>query len=244
MPAVDAGVDHARDRACATGPAGRSARGAPSSPRVLPHEVAGVAAADAGRLHPAVGGEVGRAERDPLHARRGLRDLLHPGHARGGLEDRVDLHRTRQAGAGLELREQPVDVVDVLGARHLRHHDDVEAVADLRHERHQVVERPRRVERVDARPQLRRCRGRAVRATSTRPARAACLLAAGTASSRLPSRTSTSVARAGSFATIFAFDGSKKWIIREGRHGTSRSGSGAPTASGRKKSLGLRTSAG
>jgi hypothetical protein len=32
--------------------------------------------------------------------------------------------------------------------------------------------------------------------------------------------------------------------MRDGRHGTSRSGAGAPTASGRKKSLGLRTRSG
>ena len=48
----------------------------------------------------------------------------------------------------------------------------------------------------------------------------------------------------GTFATIFGFDGSKKWIIRDGRHGISRSGAGAPTASGRKKSLGERTAGG
>ncbi len=35
------------------------------------------------------------------------------------------------AGSGLELGEQPVDVVDVLGALHLGDHDDVEPVTDL-----------------------------------------------------------------------------------------------------------------
>ena len=45
----------------------------------------------------------------------------------------------------------------------------------------------------------------------------------------------------GSFATIFSFCGGKKWMTRLGRNGISRSGSGAPTASGLKKSLGLRT---
>ena len=38
---------------------------------------------------------------------------------------------------------------------------------------------------------------------------------------------------------IFGFDGSKKWIARLGRAGISRSGWGAPTASGAKKALGL-----
>ena len=44
----------------------------------------------------------------------------------------------------------------------------------------------------------------------------------------------------GSFATIFGFDGGKKWMTRDGRKGISRSGAGAPTARGRKKSLAER----
>ena len=148
-------------RSCsATGPAGtsraarRSARRRLVLRRVLAHQVAGVAAADAGRLHPAVGGEVGRAERDALHARAGAADLLDVGHAAGGLEDRVDQDRPGDAGLGLELGEQPVDVVDVLGALHLRDHDHVELLADLGHQRGEVVEHPRAVEVVDPGPQL------------------------------------------------------------------------------------------
>ena len=41
----------------------------------------------------------------------------------------------------------------------------------------------------------------------------------------------------GTLAAIFALDGSKKWIARLGRAGISVTGAGAPTASGRKKSL-------
>ena len=52
---------------------------------------------------------------------------------------------------------------------------------------------------------------------------------------------STVGAMSGTLATIFGFCGGKKWITRLGRNGISRTGSGAPTASGRKKSLGLRT---
>ena len=78
------------------------------------------------------------------------------------------------------------------------------------------------------------------RAIFTSPARAASLLSALTASSRLPSRTSTVPTICGTLAAILALLGSKKWIARLGRAGTSRSGSGAPTARGRKKSLGLR----
>ena len=44
----------------------------------------------------------------------------------------------------------------------------------------------------------------------------------------------------GTLAAIFGLLGSKKWIIRDGRAGTSRSGGGAPTARGAKKSLALR----
>ena len=76
--------------------------------------------------------------------------------------------------------------------------------------------------------------------TFTRPARAASLSVAGTPSSRLASSTSTVGTMSGSLATIFSFDGGKKWIIRDGLTGISRSGSGAPTARGRKKSLGFR----
>ncbi len=47
-------------------------------------------------------------------------------------------------------------------------------------------------------------------------------------------------AMSGSFARIFSFDASKKWIIREGGNGISWTGSGAPVASGLKKSRGWR----
>src|SRR5919108_1171129 len=80
------------------------------------------------------------------------------------------------------------------------------------------------------------------RPTRTSPSRAASLRSAGTASSRLPSRMSVFAAMSGSFAAIFSFDGSKKWIIRDGLTGISSSGSGAPAASGLAKSRGLRIS--
>jgi hypothetical protein len=47
-------------------------------------------------------------------------------------------------------------------------------------------------------------------------------------------------ASAGTFAAMLSFDGSKKWIIREGVTGISRSGIGAPIASGLVKSRGFR----
>src|SRR5580658_5212268 len=54
--------------------------------------------------------------------------------------------------------EQLVEVVDVPGALDLGQHDDIELVADGGDDLGDVVERPRRIERVDARPQS----GRAV----------------------------------------------------------------------------------
>ncbi len=47
----------------------------------------------------------------------------------------------------------------------------------------------------------------------------------------------------GTFAAIFSFDASKKWIIREGRKGTSSTGSGAPMARGWAKVRGFLKSA-
>src|SRR5262245_29928683 len=73
-----------------------------------------------------------------------------------------------------------------------------------------------------------------------RPSRAASFLSAGMASSRLPSRMSACFAMSGSFAAIFSLEGSKKWMQREGLTGISRTGSGAPMASGFRKSRGLR----
>ena len=139
-----------------------------------------MAAADARRLHPAVRGEVGGAERQALHPRRRAADLLDVGHAPRGLEDRVHEDRPVEAGLRLELGEQPVDVVDVLGPLDLGDHDDVEPVAGFEHGGGQVVETPRRVEAVDARPELRVAevarpgrprRGRRGRRPSDRPAR-------------------------------------------------------------------------
>ena len=51
---------------------------------------------------------------------------------------------------------------------------------------------------------------------------------------------STCGAMIGAFATIFSFEKSRKWIIREGLKGISRAGSGASIARGLKKSRGLR----
>jgi hypothetical protein len=78
-------------------------------------------------------------------------------------------------------------------------------------------------------------------ATSIRPSRAASLRSAAIASSRLPSRMSACLAISGTRAAIFSFEGSKKWIIREGFTGISSGGCGAPIARGCPNWRGFRT---
>src|SRR5262249_28872191 len=79
-------------------------------------------------------------------------------------------------------------------------------------------------------------------ASAMKPARAAALASAGIASSRLPSTTSTCAIRSGTFARSFSICGGTKWIIRSSFTGSSRSGAGAPMASGWKKFRGSFTS--
>jgi hypothetical protein len=67
----------------------------------------------------------------------------------------VHQDRLVQLGLGLELGEQAVDVVDVPRPLDLGDHDHIELVADLGDHLGQVVEHPRRLERVDPGPQLR-----------------------------------------------------------------------------------------
>ena len=72
-------------------------------------------------------------------------------------------------------------------------------------------------------------------AMAMKPARAASLASAGMASSRLPSTTSTCATSSGTLARTFSICGGTKWIMRSSRSGNSRSGAGAPIASGLKK---------
>ena len=74
---------------------------------ILPHEVARVPSPDAGGLHAPVGGQVGGAEGQALHAGAGEADLLDVGDATGGLEDGVDHEGLGEPGLDLELGEQP-----------------------------------------------------------------------------------------------------------------------------------------
>ena len=63
--------------------------------------------------------------------------------------------RLFDARLGLELRQQTVHVVDVPGALHLGHHDDLDLVPDRTHDFGQIVQHPWRLKRVDARPKRR-----------------------------------------------------------------------------------------
>ena len=147
--------------------------------------------------------------------------------------------RSLQVGAGLELGQQPVDVVDVPRPLDLRDHHDVEPVADLADELREVVEHPRRLERVHARPQ----RGLAEldRLPDLDQAGAGGLLAVDRDRVlEVAEQDVGLVATSAALATIFSLLKSRKWIIRLGRTGISRSGWGAPIASGWKNERGLR----
>ena len=149
-----AGVDHAADRVVPQVlHVARARRLGIVGRRVLDHAVARVAAADARGLHAPRRRQVGGAEAHALDARAGGGDLLEVRHAERRLEDRVDEDRAVEAGLGLELGEQAVDVVDVPGALDLRHHDHLELLADLAHQLGEVVQNPGALQGVDAGPE-------------------------------------------------------------------------------------------
>ena len=70
-----------------------------------------------------------------------------------GFENGMDQDRLLDRVPCFELRQQLIEIMDVPGAFDLRQHDDVELVADGGDDLDNVVEHPRRIERVDARPQ-------------------------------------------------------------------------------------------
>jgi hypothetical protein len=191
-----------------------------------------MAAADAGRLHAARGGKVGRPEAHAVHARRGGRDRLDVVHALGGLEDGVDEDRLRHLVPGLELGEELVEIVDVPRAVDLGQHHDVELVADRPHDLDDVVERPGAVQAVDAHPQ-----GRVAEIVGARrfdEARTRRRLGLGRNGVLQVAQQHVHLPiMSGTLARIFSTCGGKKWIMRSSVTGSSRNGAGAPTASGR-----------
>jgi hypothetical protein len=67
-------------------------------------------------------------------------------------ENGVDEDRPLQGVPGFELGQQLIEVMDIPGAFDLRQHHHVEPVADGADDLHHIVERPGRIERIDARP--------------------------------------------------------------------------------------------
>ncbi len=151
----------------------------------------------------------------------------------------VEHDRALDAGLRLELGEQAVHVVDVPRTLDLRDHDHGELVADLGDDLRDVVEHPRRLERVDAHPQ-----GGVAEvdvAADGDEALAGGLLALDRHGVLEVAEQDVDLPRdVGRLGTIFSFEKSRKWIIRDGVTGISRSGSGAPMASGFRKARGSR----
>ena len=87
-----------------------------------------------------------------MHARARPSDLRDIADAFGRLEQSMNHDRLLDVVLRLKLREQLIEIMDVPRPLHLRHHHHVELVPNLGHEFHDVVENPRAVERVDARP--------------------------------------------------------------------------------------------
>ena len=115
-----------------------------------------MSAADPRRLHRPRGGEIRRPEAHSMHARRGRGDRGDIVDALRRLQDRMDEDRLLEAMSRLEQGEILVDEMDVPVALDLGDHDDVELVADLADKPRHVVEKPGRVQRIDAHPQARR----------------------------------------------------------------------------------------
>ena len=87
-----------------------------------------------------------------MHAGRSGGDRLNVVDALRGFENCVDKNGPLDAVARLEQGQILVDEMNVPVALDLRRHHDVELVADLAHEPGHIVDEPRRIERVDARP--------------------------------------------------------------------------------------------
>ena len=219
------------------------ARGASgsSASRVLDHPVAGVAAAHPGGLHPPGGGQVGGAEAHALHAGAGGGDLLDVGHAQGRLEDGVDEDRAGRARpgppagpaggprSGCPRRPPPSGSSPRRACGRSRPRSALRSSSTQGDSRlltrvHSWVS-PRSISLP----------------TRMSPSRAATLRSTGTASSRLPSRMSALGASSGPWPPSSRWRSRGSGSSATGRNSISRGGSGAPTASGLKKSRGFRT---
>ena len=149
----ETGVDHLADRVVPEILLVERPLGAAVAASIGQYAIVGMPAADARGLHAARGSQIGRSEAHAVHARGGGGDGLDIVDALGRLEDGVDEDRLLDAMLGFELGKQLVEVVDVPRPLDLGQHDDVELVADGGDDLAHVVEHPRAVEAVDARPQ-------------------------------------------------------------------------------------------
>ena len=102
-----------------------------------------MAAAHPRRLHRARGGEVGRPEADPVHARGGSGDRLDIVDAFGGLQDGVDENGFADAVFCFKLRQDLVEVMNVPSTFDLGQHDNIELVADRGDDFADIVQHPR-----------------------------------------------------------------------------------------------------
>ena len=91
-----------------------------------------------------------------MHARRGGGNRFDVVDAFRRLENGVDQDRLLDGVPGLELRQELIEIVNIPRSLDLRQHDDVELVADARDDLGHIIEHPRRIETVDARPHARR----------------------------------------------------------------------------------------
>ena len=88
-----------------------------------------------------------------MHARRRHRDIGDIVDAFGGLQNGVDQDGLFDRVLRFQLSEELVEIVDIPGSFDLGQHDHVEPLAHRADDLDHVVEYPRRVECVDARPQ-------------------------------------------------------------------------------------------
>ena len=91
-----------------------------------------------------------------MQTRRGGGDLGHVVDALRGLQNGVNQNRFLNGVARLQLGQVLVDEMNVPRPFDFRQHDDVELVADLADQSRHVVEKPRRIQSVYARPETRR----------------------------------------------------------------------------------------
>ena len=112
-----------------------------------------MAAADPRRFHGARGCKIRGAKAHAVHARRRGRDGLNVIDAFRSFQDGVDENRLLHPVLGFKLGKELIEIVNVPGAVDLRQHDDVELITHRADDLADVIERPRRIERIDPRPQ-------------------------------------------------------------------------------------------